>query len=95
MDAFLKNFFLIYAREKKKEERQDLREENFTVAQYAVQFVQLFRFALLMVTLKSHKGIKFLKGLCADIYDLVAMLRPNSYVEVLKYVQLAEDLILA
>lgn len=55
------------------------------VAQYAARFVQLSKFVPLMVTFKSHKIRKFLKGLCADIYDRIAMLRHSSYAEVLKY----------
>lgn len=64
------------------------------VTQYAAQFTQLSRFSPLIVNLESHKARKILKGLRANIYDGVAMLRPNSYDEVFEHGLLAKDLIL-
>lgn len=48
-----------------------------TVSRYVARFTQLFEFTFLLVALKSQKAQKFLKGLCVDIYDRVAMLRPS------------------
>lgn len=47
------------------------------------------------MTFESCKARKFLKGLRANIYDQVTMVRPSSYAEVLEHAQLVEYLISA
>lgn len=49
----------------------------------------------MMVVIESQKARKFLKGLRADIFNCIAILKPSSYVKVLKHAQVAEKLVAA
>lgn len=54
------------------------------VSHFASIFIQLSRFSLELISTRSKKAKKFLKGLRADIYDEVAMMGPATYVEALE-----------
>lgn len=61
---------------------------------YATRFVQLSQIAHIMVATKSQNTQKFLKGLKEYIFFYrIAILKLNTYVEVLKHGQLVEELI--
>lgn len=91
MDAFIDNFFIAYVKEKKKEEFQDLCQGNRSINQYATSFIQLSYFS----GTESRKARKFLKGIRADIFDGITILKLSSYTEALEYAQVAKDLISA
>lgn len=84
---------MVYVREKEEEEFQDLHQGNLTVNQYAARFVQLSWFTPMMVASESKKAQKFLRGLKANIFDHIAILKPNTYVEALEHAQTREGLV--
>lgn len=90
MDFFLYNFFPPYIWEKEEEEFLDLHQGNMFVNQYAACFVQLSRFTPTLVASESQKAQKFLKGLSADIFDSIAILKLSSYIEALEHAHAAE-----
>lgn len=51
------------------------------VSYYASKFIRLSLFTLELIVIKSKKAKTFLKGLRADIYDRVAMMKLAIYVE--------------
>lgn len=64
------------------------------VSQYASKFIQLSRLAPDIIATKNKKAQKFLKGLRANIFDRVAMMRSNTYIEALEHSQLIKELLI-
>lgn len=62
------------------------------MSQYASKFIWLSRFALDIITIENKKAPKFLKGIRANIFDQMAMMRSNTYVKALEHTQLAGEL---
>lgn len=58
---------------------------NLTINQYAAKFVQLSRFTPIEVTTKSQKAQKFIRGLRADIYDCITILKLDTYAKEFKH----------
>lgn len=66
-----------------------------SVSHYASRLIKLSYFAPKLIATEIKKDRKFLKGLRADIYDRVTMMKLATYTEALKNAQLAEELLAA
>lgn len=86
MDIFLKNLSLDYVWKKKEEKFQDLYQGNMTTLSWFITEIE---------AIKRQKAQKFLKAPRAEIFDQVAILKPNSYVKALEHAKLVEKLIVA
>lgn len=49
----------------------------------------------MLVATESQKARKFMRGLRADIYDRIAILKPNAYADAPKHAQMFEELVAA
>lgn len=85
----------MYVWEKKEKEFQNLQHGSILVNHYASKFIQLSQFVPKFIATENKKTRKFLKGLRADIFNQVAMMKSTTYIEALKNVLLVKELLVA
>jgi len=88
--VFYSKYFSDCARDKKVMEFMQLTQNNLTVDQYEVRFVELSRFAPRLIEYLEDKAKRFLNGLRPDIRGRLVPLNLKDYSELYERAQLVE-----